>query len=332
VVSLEKLSGGRNSRVYEVCCAGSARYAGKIYFRHNSDKRDRQGVEFSGLRFLWENGVRSIPRPIALDKASSIAVYEFVEGQEIASSKVTAAHIDRAVDFLVGLKQLAGVPGSEDLPPASEACFSVQAIGDNIKRRLERLSDAPSRGPLSREFHKFLENDLIPTFEEVIAGCKSTPSKSEISFSSDIGIEQRTLSPSDFGFHNALGRDDGGIVFLDFEYFGWDDPAKMLSDFLLHPAMELSKDLQRRFVQKILAGFEGDGRLPKRVETVFPLFGIKWCLILLNEFLPEQLSRRTFAGGSAVDVQALQAKQLARAKLMLKRFLNQHENFAEYYR
>ena len=45
----------------------------------------------------------------------------------------------------------------------------------------------------------------------------------------------RVLSPSDFGFHNALRRPDGTIVFVDFEYFGWDDPAKMMADAMLHP-------------------------------------------------------------------------------------------------
>ena len=64
----------------------------------------------------------------------------------------------------------------------------------------------------------------------------------------ELPVEQRTLSPSDFGFHNALRRPDGRVVFLDLEYFGWDDPAKMISDFLLHPALERFYPPSKRIV------------------------------------------------------------------------------------
>ena len=56
--------------------------------------------------------------------------------------------------------------------------------------------------------------------------------RTHMSFERDIDSAERTLSPSDFGFHNALKRSDGRIVFLDFEYFGWDDPAKMTAEEL----------------------------------------------------------------------------------------------------
>ncbi len=41
------------------------------------------------------------------------------------------------------------------------------------------------------------------------------------------------VSPSDFGFHNALLDDGGAISFLDFEYSGRDDPAKLDLRFFL---------------------------------------------------------------------------------------------------
>ena len=99
----------------------------------------------------------------------------------------------------------------------------------------------------------------------------------------------RTLSPSDFGFHNALKRPDGQIVFLDFEHFGWDDPAKMIADFLLHPHpdMAIGKSLKRRFIRRMLQCFEDQADLLQRVEIVYPLFGLKWCMIILNPFSPQ---------------------------------------------
>ena len=48
--------------------------------------------------------------------------------------------------------------------------------------------------------------------------------------------QDRCLSPSDFGFHNALAQGET-VRFIDFEYAGWDDPAKTVCDFFHHPGV-----------------------------------------------------------------------------------------------
>jgi hypothetical protein len=40
--------------------------------------------------------------------------------------------------------------------------------------------------------------------------------RSSAPFDREIPRTERTLSPSDYGFHNALRRPDGTLVFLDF--------------------------------------------------------------------------------------------------------------------
>ena len=289
VGAMHWIGGGGNSRIYKL--AGP--YAGKVYFQQK-----RLDVEFSALQFLWQHGIRCVPQPIAADAPGKLAVYEFIEGTKPVP---TSADIDVAVEFLVSLKQLSAHGG--DLPTAAEACFSVHEIIRNIEGRLTRLSGVPSlRGFLEREFQPMM--DRLCTLPD-------TPAT------------DRTLSPSDFGFHNALRRPDGSLVFLDFEYFGWDDPAKTVCDFLLHPAMDLTDELKRRFYRGIVT----DNRLAKRVETVYPLFGLKWVTIMLNEFLPEDLRRRGFAAGGALDPTAVQARQLDKARRMLARIEREHEDF-----
>jgi len=327
VTSVKRIGGGRNSQIYRLTCGRSATYAGKLYFRHGSDDRDRLDVEFSSLQFLWENRIRCIPQPIGADREHGYAVYEYVDGRKISAPEVTDSDIDYAVQFLARLKQLKSRKKSWNFPPASEACFSVQAIVNNIELRLNRLSAIQNGGAQYQALHKFLANNLTPAYTEIIKWCQSTLSQSEISFAADLGPEERMLSPSDFGFHNALRRSDGRIIFLDFEYFGWDDPAKMVSDFLLHPAMELSAEHKRRFLSGILNRF-GDCRyLDRRVESVYPLFGLKWCLILLNEFIPEELLRRGFASKSELNINDLQTAQLSKARIMLSRIRRDYENF-----
>ena len=102
------------------------------------------------------------------------------------------------------------------------------------------------------------------------------------------------LSPSDFGFHNAL-LVDKKIFWLDFEYFGWDDPAKTISDFLLHPAMNLKEKQKMVFEKEMLQQFMDSKLMLDRYLLLLPIFGIKWCLILLNEFLPDRYAMRVNA-------------------------------------
>ena len=59
------------------------------------------------------------------------------------------------------------------------------------------------------------------------------------------------LSPSDFGFHNIL-QSEGRLNFLDFEYAGRDDLAKLLSDFRLCPEIKVKKKYSEIFVKILL--------------------------------------------------------------------------------
>jgi len=60
-------------------------------------------------------------------------------------------------------------------------------------------------------------------------------------------------------------------------------------------------------------------RLEERLRIVYPLYVLKWCTILLNEFLPERLARRKFSFQNGVDERALKHEQLEKARRMLNR-------------
>ena len=42
------------------------------------------------------------------------------------------------------------------------------------------------------------------------------------------------LSNADFAPHNILVRPDGRVCSVDWEYAGWDDPARLVAGFLAH--------------------------------------------------------------------------------------------------
>ena len=139
------------------------------------------------------------------------------------------------------------------------------------------------------------------------------------------------LSPSDMGFHNAVRDSQGTWRFFDFEYFGWDDPAKLVSDFILHPGpgMQLTAPLQELFLSAVLPLFGEDPLFRKRLACVYPLYGLKWCCILLNEFLPDSLARREFAAAGERQAVSRQREQLDKARRMIERVRRERRRFDE---
>lgn len=324
------LGGGRNSRVYRLILADGRSFALKVYFRHTADDRDRLGTEFHSLRFLWSNGLRSIPEPIRFSHNEGLAVYEYIRGDNATVMETSAQDIDSALRMLACLNHMKDKPGAMALPSASEACFSVEDIVANIQHRLYRLLQTDDDSQDAPGLHPFLHTDLIPGFEAAVSWARKKLANAK-EFFRTIPRQESILSPSDFGFHNAIRKTDGRLTFLDFEYFGWDDPAKTAVDFILHPAMNLSTSLKKRFVQGVITRFDAINNLDRRIQAVYPLFGIKWCLIMLNEFLPESLLRRRFAvcgtDDGMINHRQVQAEQLAKARQLWKRVRNEYERF-----
>jgi len=50
---------------------------------------------------------------------------------------------------------------------------------------------------------------------------------------------------------------------------------------------------------------------------VYPLFALKWCMILLNEFIPHDLERRIFSGEKNDERNVLKKRQLLKAEKMI---------------
>ncbi len=322
-----KLKGGKNSIVYSVSDTRDNNYLVKFYFRHDRDPRDRLKVEFTSLNFLWKNGVRCIPQPLIADENLQCAIYTYIEGQKIAMNSISDSDIGQVVAFSEQLRKLGRVQESRTLPPASEACFSIGDIVKNLKQRLSRLLNIENKNPEYEALSGFLKNEFIPCFKKTNNGCLNQADRMSIPFNGKLSRNERVLSTSDFGFHNAIKDRDGRIFFVDFEYFGWDDPSKTICDFLLHPAMNLNHKLKNAFFRSMVHTFGDLGALPERTKIVYPLFGLKWCLILLNEFVPEFMSRRIFSMENDTDQKRQLTMQLKKARNFMKKIRRSHASF-----
>lgn len=141
---------------------------------------------------------------------------------------------------------------------------------------------------------KFVDKELDPQWKKINSEINKEISESSQDIDKRIEKEYWCINPSDFGFHNALINSEGKVYFIDFEYAGWDDPAKMICDFFCQPDLPVPKKYLGEFTE-IIAKNLNQNNLSERVRLLLPLYQVKWCCILLNEFLNTGRLRREFA-------------------------------------
>lgn len=312
---MQPLSASGNNRVFTVQ-SDCEKMALKWYFNDAEDTRDRLGAEYAFLEHAWQMGIRCIPRPIAKESSENLALYEFVEGTKIEASQVNENLVQQAAAFLAELNSSESRVAGSGLSTASEACFSVADHIVMVDTRLATLESMPIESAIEEQALELVKrlNDLWEhTKTDLLLGCESLGISPETGLSN----EDRCLSPSDFGFHNALLRPDASVCFIDFEYAGWDDPAKAVGDFFSHPGVAVPHTEFETFIAKVLKPFDHAEKMAKRVRVLEPIFQIKWCCIILNEFLPTAAKRRHFADPST-DVSIRKERQLLKATQLFK--------------
>jgi hypothetical protein len=307
--SIEPLHGGANNQVFLLRTAQQKAVL-KAYFQHPQDHRDRLGAEFGFGSFTWNHGIRTLPRPLIKDAENKLAVYSFVGGRSLEADEVNAGRVDEAIAFFAEVNRHRSAPDSKELPLASEAFFSIEQHVAGVSRRIDALGAFVFESDVDHDAHKFVARELIPAWLEVQASLAN--------MTSDAQQSERCLSPSDFGFHNALLTGEGNLTFLDFEYAGWDDPAKTICDFFCQPKIPVSMIFYDVFANAIAAIANAPEKTRARADRLFPLYQLKWCCILLNEFLPVDQKRRYFAS-MALDREQHKIQQLKKARNMFAR-------------
>ncbi|HEX4609770.1 MAG TPA: aminoglycoside phosphotransferase family protein [Urbifossiella sp.] len=309
------LAGGANNRVFRLD-TGTGPVLLKSYFRHPDDPRDRLAAEWAFARFAWDAGVRYTPRPLATDRDAGLALYEYVPGRSLHGTTATDADVDEAIGFYRALHAAKARAGSAELPRASESCFSLDDHFATVARRVERLRSLPVGGVADLAAAAFVDGDLVPAWREVLTAAKADAAASRLPADRPVATADRCVSPSDFGFHNALRESSGRLRFIDFEYAGWDDPAKLVCDFFCQPAVPAPAAAFDRFAAAVADGCAEPPTFRARAALLLPVYRVKWVCIMLNEFLPVGGSRRAFSG-TAAEQESRKAAQLGKARAAL---------------
>jgi len=300
---IRSVSGGANNRVWEVKTL-QGKYLLKQYFRSPEDSRDRFASEKAFYTHAQNKAPGKVPQVQAWDPEGEAGLFFWVEGRKLTQPEVTGARVQEALEFFAALNR-APHPAPSDLPAAAEAAWTVCEHLDLVNRRIGRLQQISDGDSEAEEARHFVREEVMPAWERIFkTASRDWPEKGR-------GTHRATacVSPSDFGFHNSLLGGDDRLRFFDFEYAGWDDPAKMAADFFCQPRIPAPASEFPRIAARLAELFPQDAEVAERATSLWPVYRMKWICIMLNEFLPAGKTRRGFSLGEEAQV-ALRRQRL----------------------
>jgi len=280
---LKALRGGINNRVY-LCNGERQQRIIKGYQKSKRDQHDRMEAEVQFLKLANRVTPNYIPELIDVDEHHRCVILEYINGEEFQQGVLPAqGAIDVAVKFL---QQLNGKPRLANkliTTSAAEGFLSLNEHLANVGSRIERIK-CEQNNSTSKAMTNILVDKLRSEFEKLQEETKRQLNKG---FCKDkIGLAERCISPSDFGFHNAI-MTPNGIKFIDFEFAGWDDPAKTSLDFVLQPKIAVGCKVSE--INKAW-GPKRKEEIERRCKVLGPILRLKWTCIILAVLDPVRLN------------------------------------------
>ena len=281
---------GGNNCVYKITIEEEA-ILGKVYHRDTHDSRDRFGQEVAFLKYLESIEIKASPALIAKDRTAGVVCLDWIEGADFDSQLVPSeSYWMQCFSFLKNIQVGKNSIEAKSLPDGSEAAFSLRAHLAFLQNRRDYWHAHNQIIP--EEIRSFLMTELDEEYKNLAKELISHPD-----FNKELKPDEKIISPSDFGLHNAKLGKDGKLAFFDFEYAGWDDPAKTIADFFTQPAFPPPMNQLPSLLSTIadILSPQNMDKLLRRLPIVFQIIRLKWSFILLNDYHPVYSKRRTLA-------------------------------------
>ena len=296
IVDVRDMNNKGNNRLFEIKLNRGSLLL-KVYSTQHMDNWQRGKVEFSALSCLWRKGFREIPQPILFHEKDSVAVYSYNSGKTLKANEVNDEQICCAANFLGKLHKL----DNEDkslFAPASAACLSLREYMEVLDRRFRNVSLFAPENPILKRARIFLDGRVYPEIEKL----KEDLSAKSPDLNTELSLDCQVLTPADFGFHNILVSPNS-YTFVDFEYFGRDDPARQILDFLHHDkSRDIKRDLSSLFLEEYRKRANPKEGFDERLRLVDSLVGMSWVLIYLNPLSKGYREHKRFVLGDDRDL------------------------------
>lgn len=306
-----QLPGGANNLVFG-CETPARKVVVKAYPQAADLSTDRFQAEASFLTYANRAAPGYVPAVIETDTARRLLVMENLEGARFApDAAIERADVARAASFLARLNDDPALAAANVTLPAAEGFLELTGHAENVRQRVGELTTDHLPQPFQQPA-QILIAETNGHWEQVQANL--TRQLAEGAAIDALPMEQRCVSPSDFGFHNAL-RGPDGIKFYDFEFAGWDDPAKTLADFFLQPRIPVPGKFHGLLLPPLARNISPSD-LARRVDALRPILRLKWVTIVLAVLRPARF-QAMLAVAVDKDVSTLIEERFARARRLL---------------
>jgi len=280
-IDAPKLAGlGANSRIYKID-NGTNFFALKFFRQSGESDNSRLNHEVMALNFFSKRNIHNVPKLYGISKESNCSLNEWISGDSAEYS--VNSGIDHLSAFLLEINDASSDDDLREHKKAIEACLSPQDIIQQINKRLEvhLANDC-----MDSSIRNFLDGDILPFFNQNLETINSKYIQNGMNIVDEIQLSEQILSPVDFGFHNILINKHNAPVFIDFEFFGRDDPVKLISDLILHPhpKMQISNDDKLSLKEDCFKIYRDKDIefLEFRFNSLFNLYLMRWIMIMMN--------------------------------------------------
>jgi len=290
-IALEEIKAGGNGCLFRVDLADGRQVVAKYY---QNDDRNRLGHEFTGLAFLNEQNFEDVPKAYFANPAEQVGVYSFEPGETRSPDQYTDEQLRAMADFLVRVHQYRPADVHQPLMNSLLPCFSWPDYAHNIQHRLDHFQEALAMGTLAPEVTRRTRqlglDTLVPRLIQRVMDSMSADERDWV-----LAPEHHRLSPIDFGPHNILIQSGGKLCFIDFEYFGWDDPLRVVADCVTHDQMQSAGSRRQIIVDRYLERVGLPEQELARMPRVIELMNIEWIAVFLFGLTPHKIAIRRFA-------------------------------------
>ena len=277
-------SGGANNKVY-LWQSPNDRLIVKLYGPTAPGQPDRHQAETEFLGYANEVASEFVPQLLHSDPGHRVVAMEYIDGHSFDASYVpNEDDTQRAADFLSALNADRIDGRSKITSQATDGFLSLTAHAKDLKTRLATLQ-FDHLPPDYQGQAKALISSASDRWQAISEKLENSLSNEEIADALD--QTDCSLSPSDFGFHNAIACPEG-LKFHDFEFAGWDDPTKTVVDFFLQPRIRVPTKYLN-IMENAVASLLSVDILRPRARALSAILHLKWVTIVLAVLRPQRL-------------------------------------------
>jgi aminoglycoside phosphotransferase (APT) family kinase protein len=233
-VRVERGSQGFNNAAYRVAVKGDS-FACKLFV---ADERRRAEREWAALCAAQASGELLAPVPVAFAAEGPLPqpaiVSRWAEGTPLSAAPLAAGQLDELVAALARIHRLRPAAGQEFLAawhqPDNYEEYLAEARGFLDPVRVWAAGVAGQ----TRDLPAWVADlpELLPQIEETLDNAER---QAQAAGSTAGSLTEPALVRVDGNLDNVLRQADGRLIFVDWEYSGWGDPAFDLAELRWHP-------------------------------------------------------------------------------------------------